>query len=271
MFGLAASAGLLLVGVASATTNIEKQRTDDEGVSGSIQADGAMEFGTVNLVRLETEAAVYWNDGTNHVLVLGESAFESERSSDDTGDQAGSILEKEWRVYNSGLAHMRYGHDLYPRLRPEVFVGLSYDEFLYLEQRWILGVGPRIAVAAQETFRTHVGISWMWEYERSNPRVVVEDPDRQLSRLSTYTSAGVAVGESMELGATVYLQPALTNWADYRVLADVLWTVELGSRWETGIEVEARYDSDPPSVTDGHPNLTEWNGAVSIVLLYEFG
>lgn len=257
-------------GMAQATTNIEKQRSEDDGLTGSLQLDGAMEFGTVNLVRLEAETHAYWNDGTNHVLVLAESAFESERSSSDARDASGSILDREWRVYNSGLGHLRYGRDVSDWLRPEVFSGVSYDEFLYIEQRWIVGAGPRFTLAKGERGRANLGTSWMWEYERSNPDVVLEDPDRQRHRLSAYVSASLRLSDSVETGATMYAQPALSDPADYRLLIDVMTTVAVGDSWETGVEVEARYDSEPPAVAEDHPTLTAWNGAVSLVLVYEF-
>ena len=221
------------------------------------------------MVRLEAETHAYWNDGTNHVLVLAESAFESERSSSDAAASTGTILDPEWRVYNSGLVHLRYGRDATEWLRPEVFTGVSYDEFLYLERRWIAGGGPRFTLAEGESGRAHFGASWMWEREASNPQVVLEPPTRTVQRLSTYLSGSAPVSGEVTVRAALYFQPAFRDLSDHRVLSDVLLSVDVAERWETGVEFETRYDSDPPDVAPEHPTLTRWNGAVSVVLVYQ--
>ena len=263
---------LVMTWAAWGQVNAEKQRPSDlDGLGGALESELAGGFGNVDAFLFEGEGRVYWTRNPHHVLVFGNAAFASERAVLDGPAPARPLLAKVFQWENASQVYLGYGIDISRLWRIEGHGQLQHDRFLLLLHRRTLGLGARLALWDGDRGGGHLGGGWMSEVEVSSRRLITgEAPRRHRHRASTYVSTHAAFGSATELLATVYAQPALVQPSDVRVLAEVDLNVALGANLQAGLELELRYDSQPPQTRRGIPSLAHWNGSIDQTLAWEF-
>ncbi|MBK8011107.1 MAG: DUF481 domain-containing protein [Deltaproteobacteria bacterium] len=150
---------------------------------------------------------------------------------------------------NNGFAHARWTHMWTRMLGTELFGQLQFDEFIRLRERLLAGAGFRGELLRSEFLNVVLGTGYMLEYEALDlPPGVVDDGDVFAHRWTSYLSvkAGLEVPE-VQFVNTVYVQPRITDFDDYRVLDEAELELAVLANLKFAVGLSLRYDSLPPS------------------------
>ena len=219
---------------AAAQINIESQRRAPSalGYSGTLAADLELRTGNVEHFQLGVNGRVDYQSETTNTFLVGR----------------GNIgLVGSDRFSNAGLLHLRHGRLWFPRLMPEAYTQINYDEPRLLEIRAVAGGGVRVGLADGESARLWVGTGYMFEHERLNlPDTASHPQATSVHRWSSYLTGRVAAGPNVTLIATGYVQPQIDDLADLRILSDVSLGVSVTRALALTVSFSLRYDSRPP-------------------------
>jgi hypothetical protein len=161
------------------------------------------------------------------------------------------------KFVNSGFAHVRYNYKVTPSfLRWEAFTQVQFNGALDVGVRGLIGTGPRIKLYDSDLFRCYAASLYMYEYQESVNRTIIERNHRSSSYLSTTLDLG-----KVELSNTTYYQPNLRNFSDYRIHSQSDLVIDLFEHIDFTTGFTYRYDSAP---FPGIPNETYYlyNGIV---------
>lgn len=161
---------------------------------------------------------------------------------------------------NSGFAHVRYNRKITKEfLRWEFFAQYQYNKALEVGQRVLAGTGPRFKLYDSDKFRAYVASLYMFEYQESVDKLIIERNHRTSSYLSFTFDF-----DRVEFSNTIYFQPNMRDLKDYRVLSqsDLLFKIFENLKFKTGFNY--RFDTRP---FPGVPKTTYY---LSNGLLFEF-
>ena len=150
---------------------------------------------------------------------------------------------------NSGFAHVRYNRKVTKELlRWEFFTQYQYNKALEVGQRVLAGTGPRFKLYDSDNFRAYIASLYMYEYQESVDKLIIERNHRTSSYLSFTFDF-----ERVEFSNTIYFQPNMRDLKDYRVLSqsDVMFKIFENLKFKTGFNY--RYDTRP---FPGVPKIT---------------
>ncbi len=221
---------LLTATVAAGQVNIEHYR-GKPGVTGSASYSFNSDLGNVDVVNSDGAGNITINHG--HGTILG--VF-----SGGVGVHGGK------RFANSGVLHLRYTHKRNRTYQPEVFAQSDYAAPRQLDWRTLIGVGLRFNSATSEHFALSFGTAMMWEREGLD--LAPEDPhpdDTSVVRSSTYVN--LHFDREVLFSTTAYVQPAVEDPGDLRVLGVVQLTTPILRRLNQTTGVKFRVDSHPPA------------------------
>lgn len=250
--------GLLaaVAAVAGAQVNTEALRPkgDAEGLSGAVGFDLAARRGNSDVnnfgLSLNLFKALPFSPGDNFIadrpvdrrflspkrLYLLVADYDFQESSGE-------------RSVNRGFVHLRGTWMQSPRFGWEGFGQLETDEFIRLDRRSLLGAGVRYGVFQRERATMFIGQGVMGEWERIDEQATAGalfDPDRNTIRLTSYL---VVRRESrdgrVELSGTIYVQPAIDDFGDYRILQQSRLSTALTESWSLTVQLNLRHDSEP--------------------------
>lgn len=211
--------------------DIESLRGDDQaGFSGSVAVDLTMRAGNVELFQCGPSLSFGYGRAQDSFLFIGKG---------DLGWQGGE------RFSNQGLTHLRYVRALGSRLHGETFGQINYDHARRLDFRSLAGGGLRLALIASGTSSFWLGSSMMYEHERNDVAADHHEAQTSLVRWSNYVSANIQLSPSAQLSGTAYIQPALGQLDDYRVLGDASLKVSITKALSSATSVSFQRDSDP--------------------------
>jgi hypothetical protein len=142
---------------------------------------------------------------------------------------------------NSGLIHLRYNRKLNSKVKWEAFSQLQYNQLLALNYRLLNGTGFRFSIVNKESTRLYTGTLLMQELE--NIRGLYKNTSD--FRLSNYVSMNLNK-KQWAYSSTVYFQPRLDFWKDYRVSGQHTVSTSLGHHMRLKFELSHFYDSNPP-------------------------
>jgi hypothetical protein len=211
--------------------NIEAYR-GKSGVAGAARFSVSSDYGNVDVVRSDGAGNLTLDNKTGATLLVVRGA-------------AGFLGGK--RYANSGVLHLRYTWKLSPLIHPEVFVQGDYARSRKLDARSLLGLGGRWNLLDQERMLLAIGSSVMWERERLD-LLPGDRHDNCTSgvRLSSYINLYAATTRGVSLSTTAYYQPAVTDFADARLLGTVeLSTPIIGPLRQTTV-IDFRIDRQAP-------------------------
>ncbi len=142
---------------------------------------------------------------------------------------------------NSGFAHVRYNRKITKEmLRGEVFLQYQYNKALEVGQRVLAGGGPRFKIIDTDIFRAYFASLYMFEYQESVDKTIIE----RNHRTSSYLSFTLELYK-VEFSHTSCYQPNMRDLKDYRLLSqtDVKFRIFESLKFKTGFNY--RCDTRP--------------------------
>lgn len=217
-----------------AQVDIESLRPEaaSEGVSGSLGGDLTVKTGNTDLVETDLRARLDWVRGSAATLLIGEGGL--------------GLLSND-KFSSSGLLHLRHTRWLAEHVAPEAFAQVNYDRPLLLDYRALVGAGLRFGFASGDWGAVGAGSSVMWERERLDLPPDATHPDRtDTMRNSTFLTMRLVGSEAFVVSSTAYIQPALDDLGDLRILENLGVAATLTERLALTVTFDLRYDSGPP-------------------------
>lgn len=238
--------GLLLAAApALAQVNTEKLRSwETPGPSGSLDFALTVRSGNVSELLVGSSVRAQWAE------LKADTATSSQAKLQELvyfiGDISLGIRTKE-RFKNAGFAHVRWTHMWSGSLGSELFVQAQYNEFIRLQQRYLGGLGARWEFIEGRNFEVIVGSGYMLEFEQYDVPEDGPDGRRVLAhRWTNYLSLkGYLKDPKVTLVETVYAQPRLSDFGDYRILSEAELAITITDRLEVVAGLYLRYDSQP--------------------------
>ena len=225
---------LVLVGLVSFSIvkaqvlNIERERivTDTTGWSGT----GKLTLNLINNIQKFTEIGVnaHVQYKTNRSLWLALSDYEVIQSDKDD-------------ISNKGLQHFRYNYKINKFLTAEGFAQAQFNKVLSLNFRGLAGAGMRFSLLKKEHLRLYSGLAYMFEYEEPDKLYPIE----YNHRMSTYLSLSYRMNENFSLVNTVYFQPRIDYFADYRLSNNLDFVLRITQKMSYVMTLEYMLDNEP--------------------------
>lgn len=151
------------------------------------------------------------------------------------------IKSGETKFVNSAFAHVRYNHKVTKELlRWEAFVQAQFNGALDVGLRLLGGTGPRIKIYDSDVFRCYAASLYMFEYQESVDKSIIERNHRTSSYLSITLDAG-----SFEISNTTYYQPNMQNFKDYRINSQTDLTIKMTEDLDFKTQFIYRFDNAP--------------------------
>lgn len=227
--------------------NVERVRMnpEDDGVHGGFQIGVDFGAGNTNRLDLSTSASLAYRHGKHVAFLLGGSKY-STRTLASQGQGLSTLLDPSSRFVNKANVHLRYNYELRPWFAAEIFNQVERDEFLLLEGRVLLGLGPRFVPFNDGEFSLSFGTDWMLEYEAlDRARIVSPLPAETLvHRWSSYLSLVYAT-ERLRMSSTTYFQPRFDRFKDLRLLSEGTFELTLIEPVSVRLTLRLRWDSQP--------------------------
>jgi putative salt-induced outer membrane protein YdiY len=203
-----------------------------EGFSGGLDAAADWRTGNVDLLLVGGGATARYRSGEHLVFLIVRG---------DYGRTGGSTFIK--RTFE----HARYRYTVTPRLTAEAFVQNEADEFKRLSVRALAGAGPRVKVLDEKKVVLAVGAAYMFEYELLSEGMFADSGEDEIHhRLSTYAVASYALDDRVSVSETIYFQPRLDAWGDFRLLDEAALITKLSSHVAFKTAFVLAHDADPP-------------------------
>lgn len=157
------------------------------------------------------------------------------------------------------FAHLRYNYKLRETLTWEAFTQVQSSPLQLLQQRSLLGMGPRwrLLKSKDGRQRIYLGTAWLWEHN------IFSEPNSVQSwhRSSNYLSITVRAGKQASLIGTTYWQPVWGLAGNYRLSTEWLLKVDLSKKLSLTIDFAYNLDKNLPP---GAPDATyAWRNGVS--------
>lgn len=222
---------------AAAQVNIERQRDlEVEGVAASLESDIALLSGNSDVFDLGLGGRVDYRGEAFHTFFLSSVRY---------GESNG----KEYR--NRAFGHLRFNHDMTSRLVGELFGQIEHDVFTLLQLRLLGGAGVRLRHVRNEQVGLFQGTALMFEFEDIDDEESGSHPgETKEMRWSNYLNLRITLSEQTSFRNTVYIQPALSDFSDMRILDEASLVVALTKHLAFKTAFNLRYDSDPPDGID---------------------
>ena len=152
------------------------------------------------------------------------------------------IIRKSERKSNqnvmdiSQLIHIRSVFKTYNQYNAEFFLQSAKNPFRLFRERNLLGTGLRMIIDDQMRF----GAGVIYEEETD-----LEDFVTNTTRLSAYFHDNFAVAENVNFNTTIYYQPGVTDFSDYKASFLMAFNFLINDKITISLQYDIAYDSDP--------------------------
>jgi hypothetical protein len=238
LFALALALPLLVTATARAQVNTENLRKRIKTVGYSVLIEGSLTGDSGNTEGITTGGGVGGGWGRAPHLVFAYARA-------DYAKYAGVTS------VNKSFAHARYNYEFVEWAWGELFAQAQSDQFQRMKLRNLFGIGPRFRLARAEVGKelaVYYGTAYM--FERDVVTVAPGAPDANVQvwdRWSNYVTAQWELDERVILASSLYVQPALEDFANVRVLDETLFTFKVTPWLNASIAGSVKYDSAPPT------------------------
>lgn len=219
---------LLSITLTIAMVNTEKLRLnlDDSGFSGDIELSFDIQTGNTEFAKLELEPNLVWRTGNNLVFWLNDMS-RLWKSSDD--------------FINKGYTHLRYNYDFSSYFSLEVLTQAEFNYARNLDARYLVGAGVRFLPMKKDYLILAVGLTGLQEREEMTGGDITDIP-----RGSSYINFSIWKDDNITFANTVYFQPSIEDFEDYRIMDEAEITVKLFGDLSFTTSATYFYDSQPP-------------------------
>lgn len=214
---------------AQVIVNIERKRiiTDTVGWAGSADLGFQLSKNVEKQFALSSSAHLQYKTDKSLYLLLGNISLV----------EAGGE-----RFVNAGFAHFRYNRKIGKTLRWEAFTQYQYNTVLQVDQRILVGMGPRFKLLSNDKFKLYIGTLGMYEHEEIlSPEATHDD-----YRLSTYVSSNWQPTSSVSMSSTWYYQPLFNDFSDHRFAGIIKLGFSITEKLEFTTSFNYLKDSNPP-------------------------
>ncbi|MDD2635297.1 MAG: DUF481 domain-containing protein [Bacteroidales bacterium] len=145
---------------------------------------------------------------------------------------------------NAGFVHFRYTRHFNKYIRWEGFVQYQSNPVLLMDNRALIGTGPRVKIFNKSNVNLSLGALYMYELENT-----LEDIPQQYSdhRLSTYLAFNyVILDDKIEITTITYYQPLLNDFSDLRITNQTSISLGLTDNLDFEVGIKYLYDANPP-------------------------
>lgn len=220
-----------------AQINTEKYRKyyDKEGFLFNAGTTLAFKSGNTEYTALKGTGRIDYNGKAFDYFVVGN--FEYKSSSDE-------------KIENQGFVHLRSMWNFAPRTNLEVFAQRQYDEFIDLNARNLAGAGIKYGLLracsrkdSTHTFDVNLSVGLMYETEEYDLDEGIVGI--YLWRSTNFISFDWLLKEKLNLTGVIYYQPALEDFANYRLSVEAGLEVQIATRLFLITSFTYRYISQP--------------------------
>ena len=228
---------LLFGGKSSAQVNIETLRKTDleEGFHSHLSTKVGIIAGNSNARNLSGEFRTDYIKKPYHLFLVADGT---------RGDVDNELYQ------NKGFVHLRGQRSITEVYALEAFSQEESNEFILLEERTLFGGGVRLSPFAlssekenKSDFTFHIGVGLMWEIERFKED---QKDDAQLLRSTNYLSGKWKIKDWLKFAATGYYQVDTSRVADFRILFDSSFGINITEDFMFTVNIDYRFDSEPP-------------------------
>ena len=215
--------------------NIEKKRVGSKvGLQGDIDFSLSFNKNVTEIFQSKNSVKLQYYHKQHLFLFLNDYSF---------------IRADNKNYVNDGFQHFRYNYNFkkLERLTYELFTQHQFNSIRKVQRRYLIGTGPRIAIADTGNFRLYLGPLFIYENEK-----IIDDTMRsEKIRMSAYISAQYAINESLSFSFVTYYQPHLSHFANYRLTTETFLKIRLINRLAVKLIFETIYDTRPPATIPG--------------------
>jgi len=153
------------------------------------------------------------------------------------------------RDSNNAFAHLRHIREFSEINAWEIFTQVEKNEFTRLNLRSLIGGGVRHRIGDAERYRQFLGLGLFYSIEKlDEAKVTNEDAEQRYTRVNFYSLNRIVWSDTSKLYFTVYAQPAVNEWDDYRLLGIVSLKVAVDNNIKLSISYNITHDSKPPEL-----------------------
>lgn len=172
------------------------------------------------------------------------------------------ILQTEQeRLLNGGFVHNRYRLGYNKRVTPEVFTQYQWDNARGLEERFLVGAGPRLTIMHDSLGYVYFGTGLMFEHEQWNHSAVDEVfgiPDdvevmKRFLKSTSYISFSRTIIKNVNVGAIFYFQTRPDSHFDKpRIAGDLRVQFKISDILSFAVAYNISYDRQPVVPIERH-------------------
>lgn len=150
------------------------------------------------------------------------------------------------RNANKAFIHYRYIRQLNESFDWELFTQLETNEFTRLSYRGLLGSGVRYTLAKSEHHRAFLGLGVFHSKEETEVTPgLTDDGVEEFTRANFYFLSKYNVKPKISFSNTIYYQPRIDRFSDYRALLESKFDFKLSDDLSFRLSLDIEYDSEP--------------------------
>lgn len=220
---------------------------DSIGFAGSAGINLQITKNTKDILFFGGTAYVQYRNGRHLALFLNNTSYKK------VNDNA---------IINKGTSHLRYNYELNNLITLEALLQAQYNSISKIDQRQLVGAGPRFRLAKKEKYKLFLGTIFIFEHEKiNNPPAEYHDN----FRFSGYFSVRYFPTDNMTLASTTFYQPRLDKFYDYRIYSYNSISIRLIKKLSFKLTYTISYDTFP---AEGIPK-TQYDLLNGIVYVFD--
>lgn len=228
---------LCLTVILNAQINTERFRISQNylGFSAEAGAGITIRTGNTDLQLISGKGRINYNGGTFYTFLVFGGDF---------GWKSGQQFS------NESLMHLRYVPSLSRIIQLELFGQLDYNKARKLSFRKLAGSGVRVKAYRDSSIRFSAGAGLMIENEIYDlPQGSIHPSNETFVRSTNYITTEIALSENADFYSTIYYQPAVNKFSDYKILSENSISAKITKHLDMEILLTLRHDNKPPDNT----------------------
>ncbi len=204
-----------------------RQEADTLGFSGSIGVNLQVTKNTKDILFFGGTAYVQYRNGRHLALFMNNTSYKKADNVD---------------IINKGTNHLRYNYRLNDLITFEAFLQAQYNSISKIDQRQLVGGGPRFRLKEKDKYKVFLGTLFMYEHEKIN------NPPAEYHnnfRFSGYLSVRYFPTEHITIGSTTFYQPRIDKFNDYRIYSYNSISIKLIKKLSLKLTYVIGYDTYP--------------------------
>lgn len=221
---------LFLTKIEAQVIDIEHLRleSDSVGFAGSIGLNFKLVKNTREIFALGSSGYIQYRQNEHLVFLINNIAYQK------IDDQAN---------INYGTLHLRYNYTWRPKIILEAFGQSQYNSIAKIDQRQLIGGGPRFVLKEEDRLKAFLGTIFMYEHEKvSDDNGPIYNDDY---RFSFYFALRYLITENIALSTTTFYQPLIEQWSDFRIYSTNSVSIKIIEKLTFNVNYIYDYDANP--------------------------